>query len=296
VSVPEGSGRNGPVERDSASFRSEALELSTAVDGAARLDRTGLWFVFQDNRLLVWGNGDEASVPEAFSLEALGVPCHRRQYVGTLSGQACYTAETEGDVEAPEGMSFHHLRKLWGVLPERIFWAAGTAFQVLDWDRTHQFCGRCGAATAVKTGERAKLCPRCDLVFYPRISPAVIVAVVHGDKILLARAHRFPVAMHSVIAGFVNPGESLEECVHREVAEETGIRVRKVRYFGSQPWPFPNSLMVGFTAEYAGGQLAPDQTELVSADWFTAADMPRIPDRPSIARRLIEWFLGGCRG
>jgi NAD+ diphosphatase len=193
-------------------------------------------------------------------------------------------------------MSFQHLRKLWGPLPDRLFWAAGTAFQVMDWDRTHRYCSRCGAATTGKPGERAKVCPSCGLVFYPRISPAVIVAVVDGDRILLGRAHRFPVEMYSVIAGFVDPGESLEECVHREVAEETGIRIRNVRYFGSQPWPFPNSLMVGFTAEYAGGELVVDAAELASADWFTASALPRIPDRLSIARRLIDWFVGGCKG
>jgi len=161
----------------------------------------------------------------------------------------------------------------------------------VDWDRNHQYCGRCGSATADRQEERAKICPRCGLTAYPRISPAVIVAITRGEKILLARAHRFPYAMYSVIAGFVEAGESLEQCVRREIAEEVGITVKNLRYFGSQSWPFPNSLMVAFTAEHAGGEIRIDPSEIMDARWFTAADLPRIPDKASISRRLIDWFV-----
>jgi NAD+ diphosphatase len=231
--------------RDPGSLRPETVLLGPWSGIPPRFDRPALWFLFQDNRLLAGGTPERATVPEARSLPEIGVGCGSCQFVGTLSGQPCLTGEVEEGTEAPPGMSFQHLRKLWGPLPDRLFWTAGTAFQVMDWERNHRFCGRCGARTAARSAERAKVCPECGLVFYPRISPAVIVAVVNGDRILLGRAHRFPVEMYSVIAGFVNPGESLEECVHREVAEETSVRVRNVRYFGSQPWPFPNSLMVG---------------------------------------------------
>jgi NAD+ diphosphatase len=128
------------------------------------------------------------------------------------------------------------------------------------------------------------------LLNYPRLSPAVIVAVERGNRILLARARRFTAAMYSVIAGFVEPGETLEECVRREVMEETGIRIRAIRYFGSQPWPFPDSLMIGFTAEYESGELLIDGTELVDAGWFAAGELPTIPGPISIARRLIDAF------
>jgi NAD+ diphosphatase len=250
-----------------------------------------VWFVFQDNRLLVAGSGAETAPPVSSSAQEPPLPIRRRQYVGTLDGRACVTAEADAEAAVPAGMSFQHLRKLWGTLPDELFWAAGTAFQVLEWDRNHLFCGHCGTPTGIRRGERVRVCPACGLVAYPRLSPAVIVAVVKERQILLARARRFPVEMYSVIAGFVNPGESLEECVQREVAEETGIRLEDIRYFGSQPWPFPNSLMVGFTARYGGGELVVDPHELVSAGWYSASDLPRIPDRPSIARRLIDWFV-----
>jgi len=284
-----------PGQRDRLSRRTDTLELSQGIEAPAEPGGPSLWFVFQEDRLLVRDHGESVLVPEALCLEELGIAQPRSQFVGTLTGRSCYAAEVDAGAAAPAGMSFRNLRSLWGSVSEELFWTAGTAFQVMDWDRTHQFCGRCGTPTAVKPGERARICSHCSLTFYPRISPAVIVAVVKGDRILLARAPRFPVEMYSVIAGFVNPGESLEECVHREVAEETGLRVKNLRYFGSQPWPFPNSLMVGFTAEYAGGDLVADPGELAEADWFSASAMPRIPEPPSIARRLIDWFLEGCR-
>ena len=285
-----------PEERDPEAWRPGALELSPDGEAPAEIEGPALWFVFQGNRLLVRGGEQAVQVPAADRAEDLGLAVSARQFVGFLAGQACYCAEAAAGAAVPEGMGFHHLRKLWGVLREEAFWAAGTAFQVMDWDRSHRFCGACGAPTHARAGERAKQCSRCALTFYPRISPAVIVAVVRGRQILLARAHRFPVEMYSVIAGFVNPGETLEECVHREVAEETGIRVRRIRYFASQPWPFPNSLMVGFTAEYDGGELVVESRELAAAGWYSADAMPQIPERPSIARRLITWFMERARG
>jgi NAD+ diphosphatase len=172
-----------------------------------------------------------------------------------------------------------------------LFWIAGRAFQIMDWDRNHQFCGFCGSPTRDKVEERVRICPRCGQLHYPRISPAVIVAVTRDEEILLARAHRFPQAMYSVIAGFVEPGESLEHCVHREIKEEAGITVKNLRYFGSQSWPFPNSLMVAFTAEYDEGQLTIDSSEISDAGWYSVDRLPRIPDKVSIARKLIDWFI-----
>jgi NAD+ diphosphatase len=163
--------------------------------------------------------------------------------------------------------------------------------QLIRWDRGHKFCGQCGKLTESKKDERAKICPSCGLSAYPRLSPAVIVAVVKGDRLLLGTSKRFRADFWSVLAGFVEPGETLEECVVREVREEVGILVENVHYFGSQPWPFPDSLMVGFTAEYAAGEITVDQTELTDANWFTADDLPRIPPKVSIARRLIDWFV-----
>jgi NAD+ diphosphatase len=251
----------------------------------------GYWFVFQDNRLLVRVEEQRASPPVCDNLQSLGVQPLRTQYLGTLDEHDCYCAELTAEARPPEGMRFEQLRGLWGSLPDELFWIAGRAFQIMDWDRNHQYCGRCGSPTVYKQEERAKICPDCGLTAYPRISPAMIVAITRGDKILLARAHRFAKAMYSVIAGFVEPGESLEQCVRREIEEEVGIAVKNLRYFGSQSWPFPNSLMVAFTAEHAGGEIRIDPSEIVDARWFTAGDLPRIPDRVSISRQLIDWFV-----
>ncbi len=258
------------------------------------------WFLFRDGKMLVAeAEGvpvSPAAVPLITDPGALGLHPRRRHFLGTAAGIPCFAVELPAGDPAPAGWSFHGLRGLFSAADDVFFRIAGRATQVLDWDRTHRFCGGCGAPTVEKPEERAKVCPVCGLASYPRISPAVIVAVVRGKEILLARAARFVEGMYSVLAGFVEPGETLEECVHREVKEETGIEVGNVRYFASQPWPFPNSLMVGFTAEHVFGEIVVDPTELVDARWFRADALPRIPDRITIARQLIDWFTDGSHG
>ena len=249
------------------------------------------WFVFRGDKLLIKLKSKAAAIPCATDLESLNLKPIRKQYLGTLDGRACYSAELAAGASAPEGMAFQGLRPLFGLLEENLFWLAGRAIQVMNWDQTHQYCGRCGTPTQTRPNERAKVCPRCGLINFPRISPAIIVAVLKDKQILLTRAHRFPPGLYSVIAGFVEPGEALEECVRREVKEEVGIEVENICYFGSQPWPFPNSLMVAFTADYASGKITIGETEIADAGWFTANNLPPIPDRVSISRRLIDWFV-----
>jgi NAD+ diphosphatase len=191
-------------------------------------------------------------------------------------------------------MALMGLRRLYGRLDESLIWLAGRAVQLVDWERTHQFCGRCGAPTHTAPNERVKLCPHCGHTSYPRLSPAMIVRVTregrNGREILMARNKRAKIPMYSVLAGFVEPGETLETCVRREVREEVGVEVENIRYFGSQPWPFPNSLMIAFTADYAGGEIVLQESELVDAQWFTADNLPPYPPPMSIANRLIEDF------
>jgi NAD+ diphosphatase len=258
------------------------------------------WFVFRDGRILVAREGeavrDPVMVPFAGELESLGLHPGHVHFLGMAGGSPCLAAEVPVGDEPPAGWSFEGLRSLFRVVDEDLFSVAGRATQVLDWDQTHRFCGRCGAPTVEKQDERAKLCPACGLTSYPRISPAVIVAVTRGREILLARANRFAPGLYSVLAGFVEPGETLEDCVMREVKEETGIEVTNVRYFGSQPWPFPNSLMVAFTADHAAGAITIDPGELADAGWYTPEGLPRIPDRLTVARRLIDWFVESRRG
>ncbi len=256
--------------------------------------KSPLWFAFREERLLVH-SGEQAGVPEASSLEELGLSAVFEQEIGVLDGRRCFAVDLPPDVEAPEEMVFRDLRGLWGV-GEAFFLLAGRAKQIVEWHRTHRFCGRDGTETVPGPTELAKQCPRCGLVFYPRLSPAVIVLVGRGDEVLLARSPGFPPGMYSVLAGFVEPGESIEEAIKREIREEVGVEVGNLSYFGSQPWPFPNSLMIGFVADYAGGELNADSAEIETAGWYSVDDLPELPPRVSIARRMIEDFVAGHRG
>jgi NAD+ diphosphatase len=205
----------------------------------------------------------------------------------------CYAVEIGEGLQPPAETAFEGLRALYGRMPDEYFSIAGRAVQILLWDNTHRFCGRCGQATVNAPAERAKLCPRCGLLSFPRLSPAVIMLVRRSaDELLLARNRSFAEGFFSVLAGFVEPGESLEEAVAREVREEVGLEVADIRYFGSQPWPFPHSLMIGFTATYASGEIHPQEDEIVEAAWFSrGGQLPRLPGKLSIARRLIDSFL-----
>jgi NAD+ diphosphatase len=249
------------------------------------------WFAFVGNKLLVCLEGTVSQIPNLISLADIGLVPVRTQFLGTLDNQPCYSAQLPKDAVIPEGMTLRGLRELYGTLDEDLFVLSGRAIQIVEWDRTHQYCGHCATPTTQLSHERAKRCPQCGLVNYPRLSPAVIVLISRGEELLLARAPRFPAGMYGLIAGFVEPGESLEETVVREVREEVGIEVKDISYFGSQPWPFPNSLMIGFTATYASGDIAIEPEELADAAWFSKHNLPQIPPKLSIARKLIDWFV-----
>lgn len=263
------------------------------------------WFVFQGDKLLVRPNGQAVEAPLAADLAQLGITALRAHYLGYLADGGlpevdCYGAEIAADATVPERMIADGLRQLYPRIGDPLFGVAGRAVQVVAWDRTHTYCGQCGTPTEDLAHERAKRCPACGLISYPRLSPAIIIAVVRhteeGDRLLMARNHRFPAGRYSVIAGYVEPGETLEECAQREVCEEVGIRIKNIRYFGSQPWPFPNSLMIAFTAEDAGGEITLEEEEIAEAGWFAADALPGLPPKMSIARRLIDWFVGGAPG
>jgi len=243
------------------------------------------------DRLLVHVDSTSVRIPYVQDFSELGFTVLREHYLGRRGHHHCYSVEVPEETVPPEGMAFEGLRQVFGRLEEDLFWIATRAVQIVDWDRTHQFCGRCGAPMEAKATERAKLCPRCGLHHFPRLAPAIIVLVEHGNTLLLARSRHFTQGMYSVIAGFVEPGETLEEAVVREVREEIGISIRDIKYFGSQPWPFPHSLMIGFTATYEGGEIVLDDSEIEDAGWFTRDNLPPLPGKISIARKLIDWFL-----
>jgi len=183
------------------------------------------------------------------------------------------------------------LRALFDLVPAEVFAQAGRARQLMNWRLTHRFCGACGAPLVRHGTEHAMHCAACNLFFYPRINPVVITLVSRGDQILLAHKSGGLYPFWSIIAGFVEANETLEAAVAREVAEEVGLRVKNIRYVTSQPWPFPNNLMMGFTAEYADGEITPDGDEIGEAGWFDRDHLPPIPSRVSIARRLIDAFF-----
>jgi len=252
------------------------------------------WFVFHDGQLLIRDAAVETvTVPRCGTAEAFGLAPDTVQCLGALDGAPCFAGGTTGAAATlPAGCRLASLRELHSVLDDALYGVAVRARHLVLWELDHRHCGRCGQRLHWKTDERARLCPACGQLQFPQIAPAVIVAVRRGDELLLARGPRFPAGMFSVLAGFVEAGETLEECLHREVREEAGIAIANPRYFGSQPWPYPNSLMIGFTAEYAGGELQVDGIELTEAGWYRADRLPALPGRLSIARALIDNFTG----
>jgi NAD+ diphosphatase len=185
-------------------------------------------------------------------------------------------------------MAWVGLRRLFGQIDELDYALAGRAIQIMEWDRTHQFCGVCATPTVARPQERVRACPACGHLVYPRLAPAVMMLVRRGRELLLGRSPHFQPGVYSALAGFVDPGETLEACVAREVMEEVGVTVRNLRYFGSQSWPFPHSLMIAFFADYAGGDIVPQPDEIEDAQWFDIDALPDLPMAISISRRLID--------
>ena len=257
-----------------------------------------IWVVVRGMEVLVeQANGAVRLCARESALRFGGEPI----FVGRSGDQAWYAAPARGDLELPESLSFSPVRALFAELPETILHMLGRALACVEFEQNHRFCGRCATPTtpgplgsATLPGdpsERVRVCPNCGLTFHPRIPPAVIVLVERAGRMLLARGANFPVGRFSAVAGCVEIGESLEDAARREVQEEVGIQIADLRYFSSQPWPFGHSLMIGFHARYAGGELRPDGVEIVEADWFRRDALPLLPPPISIARRLIEEFL-----
>jgi len=248
-----------------------------------------LWFVFENGRLIVVDDHEGMSLPFAPDLEALGFKVQRQHYLGTFQGQHCFVAEVEPQI--PRGFRGNDLRRMLGQLDDTFFGIASRASQILEWDKTHQFCSRCGAETRLHPSDRAKQCPACGYVQYPRLSPCVITIVTRGEHILLGRQASWPGGLYSAFAGFVESGESIEESLRREVFEEAGVSVGHLRYVGSQPWPFPHQLMIGFIAEYLGGEVRVDGEEIEDAQWFHVQQLPKLPPAGSLSRFLIDTYI-----
>ncbi len=257
-------------------------------------ERPERWFIFYKTLLLVRQTAVGPQVPYRTSVEGIdGLP-ESRHYLGTFDDDDCFCMALEQIIELPAGYEFVNLRALAADIDDDMFMLAGRAAQIIHWDSQSRFCGCCGQPTGWKEDERAKKCGNCGNVIYPRISPAIITAIIRDDKILLAHNRNFPTNRYSVIAGFMEPGEEFEDTIEREVFEEVSIRVKNLRYFASQSWPFPDSLMVGFVCEYDSGDIKVDGVEIDAADWFRRDNLPDIPATTSIAGRMIQWFRDGC--
>ncbi len=244
------------------------------------------WIIRFDNQVLIQSGDPRDGVFLQGSPADFGNP-KDALLIGQWRGKPIYAADLDEPPHALDAQLIN-LRALYAHAGDEAFALAGRATQMIDWQRQHRFCGRCGTATFMKSDEFAMQCPTCALVAYPRISPAVMVLVRRGNDLLLARSPHFKPGVFSALAGFVEPGETLEQCAQREVLEEVNVQITNLRYFCSQSWPFPNSLMLAFFADYVSGEIQPDPREIEAAAWFSRDDLPRLPDSVSIARRLID--------
>lgn len=247
------------------------------------------WFLFYQDNLLLKKDGFTRSVPYSAEppLPTQGKTVHT---LSPLDGIPCYTYALDNYQEETEQYQMVGLRASYDYLPLPFYQAAGKARQILHWDRNSRFCPACGVPT-LQTTPICKQCPQCKQEFYPVIHTAIIVLIRRGNSILLVHARNFKGNFHGLVAGFLEVGETLEDCVRREVMEETGLTIKNISYFGSQSWPYPSGLMTGFIADYESGELNLQKEELSTGCFFTKEHLPEIPKKLSIARKMIDWWL-----
>lgn len=247
-----------------------------------------LWFVFSEGRLLLEESpGKGFRIPR--SVDKPSGTNGRMFSIGCMDGAQCVATSAEGGL--PSGLCPVGLRASFDLLPVQDYLMAGKASQILNFDRERRFCSICGSPLEYGN-DIMRRCPSCGREFYPTLTPAVMVRVTRGNEILMVRSHNFKGRYYGMIAGFLEIGETLEECVRREVREETGIEIKNLKYFKSQSWPYPTNIMVGFTADYASGRIKIQEEELSSGGWFHRDKMPEVPKKLSLARMLIDDWLG----
>lgn len=249
-----------------------------------------LWFPFRNDELLVQQQEHHITLAPSDEDGIAVLEPRTLLYLGTLDGVPCIACEVSAEQEVPDGWRTISLRGLFGQVDDSVYGVATYAFQILYWQRHHRYCPNCGHLAEPLAGGWGRQCPNCGHVTYPPVTPAILVLVHDGENVLLVHKPDWG-QRYSIIAGFVEPGESLEGCVQREVLEEVGVEVNDIRYIGSQPWPFPHQLMVGFTARYVSGEIHPDQLELDRAFWFHYDDLPELPPPLSLARQIITTWV-----
>lgn len=249
-----------------------------------------LHLVFRQDQLVTDLQAAELLLPRE-RMRRAGFLVRREQFLGYWCERPCFAVEIDQAEELdPMHFQLGSLYQVLGLGDDALFALAGRAAQLLAWERDHQFCGRCGSGMTADPMERAMRCQPCNTVNYPRINPCIIVLVTRGEEILLARHANVRGNMYSTLAGFIEAGESAEETLRREVREEVGVEVGTLRYFGSQSWPFPSQLMLGFFADYAGGDIVCEPTEIADAGWFHYRELPPVPPTGSIAGQLIRHY------
>ena len=283
-----------PFRFDLASFEFHASVVAPVASRNRRFIVVGASAEYRCDQLLCDSNG-YMLVAHEVNFSNLTVSMLSEHYLGVLNGEDLWVKVVEVDTAAAEPCQWRGLRSQLELLSVEVFQLAGRALQIAQWFYDHRFCGRCGQKTSLDQVDRAKVCITCELRFYPRLSPCMIVLVTKGEEILLAHHQRASRVMYSTLAGFVEAGESVEECVKREVKEEVGIQVDNLEYFRSQPWPFPSQLMLGFFAEYAAGEIQIDPTEIVDAKWFRYDQLPQTPAPASVAGQLIAHYVERMR-
>lgn len=251
------------------------------------------WFIFQGDRLLLTKTETQVNLPDESIFLQIKPYLLRHHYLGKFNNHNCYCAEIDKNISLPQDIQIIPLRLAFEVIGVDWYRAAVKAYSIITWDINTQFCSRCGSKTILKKiGTYEHVCSVCELALYPRISPSMIVMIKKEDQILMARSPHFSPGAYGLIAGFVEIGESIEEAVHREVKEEVSIEINNLQYFGSQAWPFPDSLMVGFTADYVSGDIVIDNNEIEAAGWYNCDNLPGRPSSNiSIAKKLIDSFI-----
>ena len=269
--------------RESDDFEPDHVEVEGDDRGEA------LYFVFNGEQLIC---KNTAGMPEPITADDFrwfDMEVTSKHFLGRYQGVPSYALGAKGSL--PDGYSLTGLRGILGKTSMPTFYLAGRALQIVEWHNTNKYCGRCGALTLDHAQDRAKICKECRFIAYPRLSPSIIVLVTKGEEMLLARNAAWPNGMFSTLAGFVEAGESIEQTVHREVFEEVGLKIENLKYFGSQSWPFPNSLMLGFHAQYHSGDIVCQPGEIAEANWFSKDNLPQTPPKTAISGWLIEEFI-----
>lgn len=274
---------------DSASFEFHASAIAPVATRNRRFIILGVTENFTCEHLLCDASGTLTLFAGA-EADTFSLPTRSEHYLGILNGDDLWVRVLPFE-SVPDGFQWLGLRSQLERLSPAVFQLAGRALQIARWFYDHQFCGRCGTKVTQDSFDFARVCSRCSLRFYPRIAPCMIVLVTRGDEVLLAHHHRASRVMYTTLAGFVEAGEGVEDCVRREVREEVGVEVGKLDYFRSQPWPFPNQLMLGFFAEYEAGDIKIDPAEIIDARWFRYDELPQVPAVATVAGQLIAHYV-----